>query len=277
MSMVIGTNVASLTAQRHLASSRADMETSMERLSSGSRINSSMDDAAGLAITHRLDSKIVGLNQGIRNANDGISMIAVAEGAMEEIGSMLSRMKELATQAASDTYAATDRTALDTEFQALAVEITRVAADTDFNGIAIANSATALKIQVGDDNSANSTVTITPILMTATTLTVTDATTAIVLDSATNAGLAMAAVDVAIGAVDTQRSALGAVANTLDHTVANLMSRIEHQSAARSQIQDTDFAVESANLARAQVLQQAGTAMLAQANASGQNVLSLLK
>ena len=277
MSMVIGTNVASLTAQRHLASSRADMETSMERLSSGSRINSSMDDAAGLAITHRLDSKIVGLNQGIRNANDGISMIAVAEGAMEEIGSMLSRMKELATQAASDTYAATDRTALNTEFQALAVEITRVAADTDFNGIAIANSATALKIQVGDDNSANSTVTITPIAMTATTLTVTDSTTAIVLDSATNAGLAMAAVDVAIGKVDTQRSALGAVANTLDHTVANLMSRIEHQSAARSQIQDTDFAVESANLARAQVLQQAGTAMLAQANASGQNVLSLLK
>ena len=277
MSMVIGTNVASLTAQRHLASSRADMETSMERLSSGSRINSSMDDAAGLAITHRLDSKIVGLNQGIRNANDGISMIAVAEGAMEEIGSMLSRMKELATQAASDTYAATDRTALNTEFQALAVEITRVAADTDFNGIAIANSATALKIQVGDDNSANSTVTITPIAMTATTLTVTDSTTPIVLDSATNAGLAMAAVDVAIGAVDTQRSALGAVANTLDHTVANLMSRIEHQSAARSQIQDTDFAVESANLARAQVLQQAGTAMLAQANASGQNVLSLLK
>ena len=272
MSMVIGTNIASLTAQRHLASSRADMETSMERLASGSRINSSMDDAAGQAVVHGLDSKITGLNQAVRNANDGIAMIAVADGAMQEIGSMLNRMKELAVQAVNDTYSATDRDSMDLEFQALAVEITRIAADTDFNGIAITNSAVALKIQVGDD--ASDTVTITPILMTATTLGVA---AAIDLQDATNAPLAVAAVDTAIAALDAHRGSLGAVANTLDHTVSNLMSRIEHQSSARSSIQDADYAVESANLAKTQVLQQAGTAMLAQANASGQGVLSLLK
>jgi flagellin len=272
MSMVIGTNVASLTAQRHLASSRADMETSMERLSSGSRINSAMDDAAGMGIVHKLDSKISGLNQAVRNANDGMSMIAVADGAMEEIGSMLNRMKELSVQATNDTYTATDRDALDLEFQSLAGEITRIAADTDFNGIAITNSATALKVQVGDG--ASDTITITPIAMTATTLGITSS---IDLQDGTNAPLAITAVDAAIAAVDTQRSALGAVANTLGHTVSNLMNRVENQSAARSQIQDTDYATESANLAKAQVLQQAGTAMLAQANASGQSVLSLLK
>jgi flagellin len=272
MGMVIGTNVASITAQRHLESSRASMETSMERLASGSRINSAMDDAAGMAIVHKMDSKISGLNQAVRNANDGISMISVAEGAMEEMGSMLNRMKELAVQATNDTYTATDRDAMDLEFQALAVEITRVAADTDFNDIAITNSATVVKIQVGDD--ASDTISITPILMTAVTLGITATTT---LQDDTTSPLAITAVDTAIAALDTQRGKLGAVANTLSHTVSNLMSRVEHQSAARSQIQDTDFAAESANLAKAQVLQQAGTAMLSQANASGQSVLSLLK
>ena len=272
MSMVIGTNVASLTAQRHLNNSRNDMETSMERLSSGKRINSAMDDAAGLALVHGLDSKITGLNQAVRNANDGISLIAVAEGAMEEISSMLNRMKELAVQAVNDTYSATDRDSMDLEFQALAVEITRIADDTDFNGIKVANSATVLKIQVGDD--ASDTISVTPILMTATTLGVAST---IDLQDDTNAPLAVTAVDTAIAALDTQRGKLGAVANTLEYTVSNLMSRIEHQSGARSRIEDTDFATESANLAKAQVLQQAGTAMLAQANASGQGVLSLLK
>ena len=485
MSMVVGTNISSLTAQRHLEASRAEMETSMERLASGKRINSAMDDAAGLAIAHSLESKISSLNQGVRNANDGISMLQTAEGALEETSSMLSRMKEIATQASSGTYSASDRVALNKEFQALASAITAVAKETDFNGTNMLNTDKIVSFQVGDDASdnvsmqfqamkaddlaifdtsvlelANTAITIaltadtvkmaatftigtsTAVASTssfemdvdgktftqtfitdaattmvalaaqistdnadinaigtnATTLTltsltegfefassglkvisdsnhvvgttiyaetqvngsgtkqagthtisavtavnqtlavevngtkyeqdfITDATitmaalaskvnngttnltavatssTVLTLTSTLNgAGYttgvmertskfggnssiltaegaieAMSAIDESIGQVDSYRSELGAVANRLDYTVANLMSRVENQSAAKSRIEDTDFAVESANLAKAQVLQQAGTAMLAQANASGQGVLSLLK
>jgi flagellin len=487
MSMVIGTNVASLTAQRHLENSRAAMETSMERLASGKRINSAMDDSAGLAIAHSLESKISSMNQGVRNANDGISMLQTAEGALEETSSMLNRMKELATQASSGTYSASDRVALDAEFQALASAITSIAKETDFNGTNMLNSAATVSFQVGDgatDNVsmqfqamkatdlsifdtgsatlelADQAITIaltadtvkmaatftmtdatavvgvsslemdvngttytqafessTAITMTrlaaqisadneninavgtsATVLTLTSltagyefestglkvfsdstsvvgtsayaetqvlsptakqagthtlsavtaanqtinvtingtdytqdyvddatvtmaalasqindgttnltavATSSLVLSLAstfagagyttgamertsdfganasilTSAGaaLAMGSIDESIGQVDSYRSELGAVANRLNHTVSNLMNRVENQSAAQSRIEDTDFAVESANLAKAQVLQQAGTAMLAQANASGQGVLSLLK
>ena len=150
MSMVIGTNVASLSAQRHLETSRASMETSMERLSSGKRINSAMDDSAGLTISHRLEAKITGMNQGIRNANDGISMLQTAEGALEETSNMLNRMKELATQASSSTYSQADRLALNKEFQALATQITNIATQTDFNGTNVLNSDAAVSFQVGD-------------------------------------------------------------------------------------------------------------------------------
>jgi len=481
MSMVIGTNVASLTAQRHLANSRADMETSMERLASGKRINSAMDDSAGLAISHSLESKISSMNQGVRNANDGISMLQTAEGALEETSSMLNRMKELATQASSGSYSASDRVALNAEFVSLASAITAIATNTDFNGTNMLNSTSTVNFQVGDGTSDNvsmtfqgmkasdlaifdsgssiteladaavttsngaaakqvSTYTIagapdaaeslemdvngttyTQVFETdaattmvklaaqitadnehinatssATVLTLTSLTngegwsstglklfsdseaiatttayvngtenavaakqegthtisevtanqmltvtvngtqytqdyitsaaattaalasqindgtsnlaatssaTTLVLTSTLNgqafttdalvttakyggtssiltasgATAAMSAIDASIAEVDSYRSDLGAVANRLDHTVANLMNRVENQSAAQSRIEDTDFAVESANLAKAQVLQQAGTAMLAQANASGQSVLSLLK
>ena len=483
MSMVIGTNVASLTAQRHLETSRQSMETSMERLASGQRINSAMDDSAGLAIAHSLESKISSMNQGIRNANDGISMLQTAEGALEETSSMLNRMKELATQASSGSYSASDRVALNAEFQALASAITSIAAETDFNGTNMLNSTSKVSFQVGDGATDNvsmqfqqmkssdlavfdtgsavtelataaittahtstslpvTTFTITTAptaakslemdvsgvtysqkydtsavvtmqklaaaitaenenihatasatVLTLTSLTagegwtstglkvfsdstavagttayaettvngpttkqagthtlsatsavnetitvningtefsqdfITDgATTMLALASQINDGTtnltavgtsavvltltstlngadfttgamqrtasfagnasiltasgataAMSAVDESIVQVDSYRSELGAVANRLDHTVSNLMNRVENQSAAKSRIADTDFAVESANLAKAQVLQQAGTAMLAQANASGQGVLSLLK
>ena len=150
MSMVIGTNVASLAAQRHLESSRQSMETSMERLSSGKRINSAMDDSAGLAISHSLESKITSLNQGIRNGNDGISMLQTAKGALEETSSMLNRMKELATQASSGSYSASDRVALNDEFQALASAITAIATNTDFNGTSMLNSTGTVNFQVGD-------------------------------------------------------------------------------------------------------------------------------
>ena len=482
MSMVIGTNVSSLTTQRHLEASRAEMETSMERLASGKRINSAMDDAAGLAIAHSLDSKISSLNQGVRNANDGISMLQTAEGALEETSSMLNRMKELATQASSGSYSTSDRIALNDEYQALAKAITSIAVETDFNGTDMLNSTNTVQFQVGDgatdvvavtfqamkatdldifdttasvteladmtnttDNGAalkqvatftiagvpdaaealemdvsgttytqrfvtdatvtmsllsaqitadqehivaSSTATVltltsatngegftssglklfndstaiastaayaetasnaaataqigvhtldapavnqelsvtingteykqaffstatkttqalanqindgtTNLLVTSTAstnLTITSATVGIAFTSglllttashggnssiltAAGATAAMSSIDSSITEVDAYRSSLGAVANRLDHTVSNLMNRVENQSAAKSRIEDTDFAVESANLAKAQVLQQAGTAMLAQANASGQSVLSLLK
>jgi flagellin len=378
MSMVIGTNVASLTAQRHLASSRSDMETSMERLSSGKRVNSAMDDAGGLAVIHGLDNKISSLNQGIRNANDGVSMLQTAEGALEETSNILNRMKVLATQAKSSTYSATDRDAMDVEYQQLALEITRIADNTDFNGTKLLDAATTVSFQVGDlgtdkiditleamDSAdlaltgagtviASSTdavsieygagtkktgtftmaaaisgtneielevngITFNQAFTTddATTMTllagkINDGTTGITVTSATkvitiaadtngnnwtassmqswtagastsdlqtttNASTAMGKLDTAIATVDAYRGKLGATSNRLESTVSNLMNRVENQSAARSSMEDADFASESAALAKAQVLQQAGTAMLAQANASGQGVLSLLK
>jgi len=481
MSMVIGTNISSLTAQRHLTSSRADMEQSMERLASGKRINSSQDDAAGLAISHKLESKITGLNQGIRNANDGVSLLQTAEGALEQTSEILNRMKELATQASSGTYSTADRNSMDLEFQALLSEVTRISDTTDFNGTSLLkqnssatfvvgdtgtdtisinlqamsgadlgidgkgtvqetsltatsqiNTATAKqaqtftmaatvaagqylemevngttftqdftenevmtgtllaeKINQGTDNLTATfgtkvmTLTSTadgvafetgglaeyaysaPIeetsVMSVTTensatgkkaatftmaatvvanqtlemevngttytqafdtselitgglladqitngtdnLTATFGTLVMTLTSTVNgadfsstgmkeradgsspsnlltaetATTAMSIIDTAIARVDSYRGTLGAVANRLDHTVSNLMNRVENQSAANSRILDADYAVESANLAKAQVLQQAGTAMLAQANASGQGVLSLLK
>ena len=271
MSMVIGTNVASLSAQRHLANSRADMEVSMERLASGKRINSAMDDAAGLTVTHKLDAKITGLNQAVRNGNDGISMIKVAEGALEEISGILNRMKELTVQGANGTYATADLAAMSTEFVQLYTEMTRITDATDFNGYQVIGNSVAINIQVGDTNLASQAV------ISFTTTDSANTALSVGITTATLANAANALVDTAIKTVDTQRGTLGAIANRLESAVSNLMSRSENQSAARSRIEDTDFAVESANLAKNQVLQQAGTAMLAQANASGQGVLSLLK
>jgi len=270
MSMVIGTNVSSLTAQRHLAESRADMETSMERLASGRRINSAMDDAAGLTVANKLDAKIVGLNQGVRNGNDGISMIKVAEGALEQISGILGRMKELTVQGGNGTYGTNDLAAMSAEFVALYTEMDRITNSTDFNGIAVIGAAATINFRVGDVTGSDDLIAIT-------TTDSTDSTLNVTISTSTLANTANALVDTAITTVDTQRAALGAVANSLEFAVSNLMSRSENQAAARSRIEDTDFATESANLAKNQVLQQAGTAMLAQANASSQGVLSLLK
>ena len=392
MAMVINTNLASLSAQRHLTNSRADMETAMERLSSGKRINQAGDDAAGLTIAHQMDNQIASLSQAQRNANDGIAMINMAEGAMDQFSNMLVRMKELATQSANGIYSDTDRTNLNEEFVALRGEITRIADVTIYNGINILNTAASVDFQVGEESTDTINVTFADMqataigggadtLVEAGALTVTqefDGTTAqeydIQMDAATNlasgkqlvvtvngvefrqdfvdatgtglahatndtatinalgakiesaisnitvaedgaaninfkstavgvgftignvtvvtpggnlgaqtiasasdAATAMGNIDEAIKDVDTFRSKLGAKANQLEHTASNLQTRIQYTAAARSQIMDADYAVESANLAKAQVLQQAGTAMLAQANASTQNVLSLLK
>lgn len=276
--MVISTNISSLAAQRHLASSRADMEQAMERLSSGKRINSAKDDAAGLTISHSLDGKIAGLNQAVRNANDGISLVNLAEGALEEVTTMLVRMKELATQAMNGTYTATDRDALDAEYQALEAGIDSIANYTQWNGLEVLDgSSSSVSFQVGDSSGDSITLTLQDMNVAAigtasgTQVSGTD------LQDTTNAAAAMTVLDDAIAEVDSFRSTLGATANRLEHSASNLMSRVEHQSAARSRIADADYAVESANLAKAQVLQQAGTAMLAQANASTSNVVSLLR
>jgi len=318
MPLVINTNVSSLNAQRHLQASRNDLETAMERLSSGKRINSAMEDAAGLTIAHSLETKVKSLETAARNANDAISLIHLAEGAMDAVSSMLVRMRELATQALNGTYSSTDRANLDAEFQQLSDEITRVANNTYFNGISVIGQYDTLSFQIGyaasdsislgtqrisadyigsmvyDTNSGAGTATsatasgvdvadITSGGITFEDQPTVDASAVSVADvgltgsTTTNAASALTVVDAAISQVDNYRVSMGAVANRLDHSVENLYSRIEQQTAAMSRIQDADYAVESANLARAQVLQQAGTAMLAQANASTQNVLSLLK
>ena len=278
MSLVINTNVASLNAQRHLHASRSDLETAMERLSSGKRINSAMEDAAGLTIANSLDTKVKSLQTAARNANDAISLIHLGEGALEAVSGMLVRMRELATQALNGTYSATDRDNLDAEFQQLISEITRISDNTYFNGINVIGSTSTLSFQIGYDSDDSISLTLQDMASTA----IGNVNTSEYLDdqdvdTVANAGDALDSVDAALSNVDSYRVAMGAVANRLNHTVENLYSRIEQQTAAKSRIQDADYAVESANLARAQVLQQAGTAMLAQANASTMNVLSLLK
>ena len=278
MALVINTNIASVTAQRHLTESRADMEQAMERLSSGKRINSAMDDAAGLTIAHSLDAKVSSLNMAARNANDGISLINLAEGALDEVTTMLIRMRELATQSINGTYASADRTNLNSEYQALASEITRISDNTFFNGIAVIGGTDSVTFQVG--HSSSDTIAFTAVNMAASAIgsTVALVSTNIAAVSATNGSTgALGVIDAAIADVDNYRATLGATANRLEHSANNLYTRVENQMAAKSRIEDADYAVESANLARAQVLQQAGTAMLAQANASTQNVLSLLK
>jgi len=281
MALVINTNVASLNAQRHLQASRGDLETAMERLSSGKRINSAMEDAAGLTIANSLETKIKSLETAARNTNDAISLIHLGEGALDAVSSMLVRMRELATQALNGTYSNDDRANLDAEFQQLIAEITRISDNTYFNGINVIGSTASLSFQVGA--TANDSISLQLQDMASTNIgDVTVSSTAEHLDAQdllnlANAGYALTSIDDALTEVDSYRVAMGSVANRLNHTVENLYSRIEQQTAAKSRIQDADYAVESANLARAQVLQQAGTAMLAQANASTMNVLSLLK
>ena len=282
MALVINTNVSSLTAQRHLHASRTDLQSAMERLSSGKRINSAMEDAAGLTIAHSLETKVKSLETAARNANDAISLIHLGEGALEAVTGMLVRMRELATQALNGTYSATDRTNLDAEFQQLNDEITRISDNTYFNGINVIGSTDSLSFQIGYDSDDSISLTLQDMASTVIGDISASSDGSDVLDdqlvtTVANAGDALDSVDAAILEVDSYRVSMGAVANRLNHTVENLYSRIEQQTAAKSRILDADYAVESANLARAQVLQQAGTAMLAQANASTQNVLSLLK
>jgi flagellin len=276
MPQVINTNFASLNAQRNLNMSQSALSTSLQRLSSGLRVNSAKDDAAGLAIAERMNAQVKGMNVAIRNANDAISMSQTAEGALGKVGDMLQRMRELAVQSANATNSASDRTNLDTEFQELGLEIARVAGGTKFNGLAIIGAnAGALSFQVGAGTTADDTITVTTSNM------VTDATITAVtggdVTSAANATTAINNIDAAIDTVTTQRATYGAVQNRFDSVISNLQISVENQAASRSRIMDADFAAETANLSRNQILQQAGTAMLAQANALPNGVLALLR
>ena len=267
MPQTINTNISSLNSQRHLNSSQTSLATSMERLSSGLRVNSSKDDAAGLAIADRMNAQIRGTNVAIRNANDGISLAQVAEGALATVTDALQRMRELAVQAQNGSNGTGDRSNLDTEYQQLSAEITRIATQTRFNGAAIVGAGAGPQtFQVGANN--GDTLTITTVAV----VTVTGD-----LLTAANASTALAAIDTRLDTITTNRATYGAALSRFGFAISNLSITAENQSAARGRIMDADFAAETANLSRAQILQQAGTAMVAQANQLPQSVLALLR
>ena len=267
MPLTINTNIASIDAQRNLSSSQSSLATSMQRLSSGLRINSAKDDAAGLAIATRMDAQVRGMNVAIRNANDGISLAQTADGALSTVSDALQRMRELAVQAQNGSNGTTDRANLDTEYQQLSQEITRIAAQTKFNGTAIVGaSAGAQVFQVGANGGDTLTVTTSTVSTVAGDLTTT-----------ANASTALGAIDTALDGINTSRASYGAAISRFSFAISNLSIASENQSAAKGRIMDADFASETSNLSRAQILQQAGTAMLSQANQLPNNVLSLLR
>ena len=267
MPQTINTNISSLNSQRHLNSSQTSLATSMERLSSGLRVNSSKDDAAGLAIADRMNAQIRGTNVAIRNANDGISLAQVAEGALATVTDALQRMRELAVQAQNGTNGTGDRSNLDTEYQQLSAEITRIATQTRFNGAAIVGAGAGPQtFQVGANNGDTLTVTTTAVTGVAGGLT-----------TAAAASTALAAIDTSLDVITTNRATYGAAMSRFEFAISNLRISGENQSAARGRIMDADFAAETAELSRSQILQQAGTAMVAQANQLPQQVLQLLQ
>ncbi|MBV9884879.1 MAG: flagellin FliC [Sphingomonadaceae bacterium] len=267
---VINSNTAALRAQNGSRVANAALQSAMERLSTGKRINSAKDDAAGLAISSSMTSQIRGMGQAIRNANDGISLAQTADGALGEVTNMLQRIRELAVQSASGTYSADDRANLQSEVTELGHQIDDIVANTKFNGVAVFGSAgVSVKIQTGSGASDQTTLTITG-------LDVSAASTASVAN-VSGATSALTDVDDALKAVNTTRASLGAGQSRLESVVNNLTNEVVNLSDARSRIEDADFSAESTNLAKAQILSQASTAMLAQANQSQQNVLSLLR
>jgi flagellin len=278
MSLVVNTNVASMNAQRSLMHSSRELQSAMERLSSGKKINSAADDAAGFAIAESMTAQIRGLSMAAKNANDGLSLLKVVENATNDVTDMLQRIRELAVQAQSGTNSTTDKNNLKAEAVELMKEIDRVASDTTYNGVAHLSSAkddASIVIQVGYKD--GDTISITSHSVATTKL----GSTATKLNDGTNylditASGALAVISDAITQVGGYKAEWGAGQNRLQYTVSNLMNVVEFTTAARSRIQDADFAVEAARLAKAQVLQQTGTAMLAQANASPQLAISLL-
>jgi len=287
MSSIINTNIASLNAQRNTSKSQMSLQVSMQRLSSGLRVNSAKDDAAGLAIATRMDAQVRGMTVAERNANDGISLSQTADGALGSVSDSLQRMRELAVQARNATNSNSDKDSLDKEFGELAKEVQRVLGGTTFNGKAILGSqAGSQTFQVGANTTSNDTIDIVTTDLTQdsniTAVAGTDNTgagRASIGSAATAATLAtvIGNIDKALDKVNSERAVQGATQSRFDAVVSNLQSNVENQTAARSRITDADFAAETANLSRAQILQQAGNAMIAQANSQPQNVLKLLQ
>lgn len=297
MAQTINTNVMSLNAQRNLNTSQGSLATSMQRLSSGLRVNSAKDDAAGLAIADRMNTQIRGMNVAMRNANDAISLAQTAEGALAKMTDALQRMRELAVQAANATNSTSDRVSLDAEFEQLQAEISRVINGTKFNNTELFTGSSSFTFQIGANATGNDQVDIDRSQLTGGTAgtsgslsaltaaeviatvtgTGTGATVADISDSSAAALNAIKDIDVALDRLNTERANYGAAQNRFESVIANLQVSSENVAAARGRIMDADFAVETSNLSRAQILQQAGTAMVAQANALPQQVLQLLQ
>ena len=295
MSIVVNTNIGSLNAQRSLAESGRELATAMERLSSGKKINSAADDAAGFAIAERMTAQVRGLNMATKNANDGLAMLSTIENATNDVTDMLQRVRELAVQAANDTNSVTDRTYLQKEVNSLLDEINRVSSQTVYNNQEVLDGSQAGTLQVGTDAGQTISFTIDSIDtdtlgLTSGAFTAATASAAATVNAASASGsntisvltasgaaAALTKISTAIEQVADDRAGYGALANRLEYTVSNLMNVAEFTTAARSRIEDADFAAESARLAKAQVLQQTGTAMLAQANASSQLAIQLIR
>jgi flagellin len=304
MSIVVNTNIGSLNAQRSLAESSRELSTAMERLSSGKKINSAADDAAGFAIAERMTAQVRGLNMATKNANDGLAMLSTIENATNDVTDMLQRIRELAVQAANDTNSSTDREYLQKEVDSLLNEINRVSSQTVYNDLNVLDGSRSGTIQVGTDSGQTVAFSISAIDtdtlgLTNDSFTAATSSAAAAIDdiasetAATSATLAsgekisvltaadaahsLSKITTAIEQVASNRAGYGALSNRLEYTVSNLMNVAEFTTAARSRIEDADFAAESARLAKAQVLQQTGTAMLAQANASSQLAIQLIR
>jgi flagellin len=287
MSSTVNTNLVSLNSQRNLGMSQASLTTAMQRLSSGLRVNSAKDDAAGLAISERMGAQVRGMNVAVRNANDAISLTQTAEGAMAKVGDSLQRMRELAVQARNATNSTSDKDSLDKEFGELAKEIQRVIGGTTFNGKHIIGSdANTQTFQIGANTSSDDTIDLVTTNMgsaaSLTNVAGTDNTGAAraVINSTTDSAALKTVIDnidTAIDFVNGERATMGAAQNRFDAVISNLQVSVENQSAAKSRITDADFATETSNLSRAQILQQAGNAMVAQANQLPQQVLKLLQ
>jgi len=281
MGLIVNTNLLSLNAQRNIKNTQNGLGSAVERLSSGLRINSAKDDAAGMAISMKLTAHVRSLNQAVRNAQDGISIVQTAEGGMNEVHNILTRMRELSQQAATGVLATSDRAALNQEFQDLKSEITRISDTTEFNGLKLLDgslSSAGVSLQVGINNSANDRIAVSGGSfgdIDAASLGL-NAAGVSSIDNVTSAQSMLTVVDSAIGTVSTRRGNLGAVQNRLGSTISNLEIAAENLSAANSRIKDADFAIETANLTRSQIILQAGVAVLSQANTIPQYALQLL-
>ena len=275
MALFVNSNISSLNAQRQLINSGKSLDTAFQRLSSGLRINSAADDAAGLQISNRLTSQIQGLDQAIRNANDGISLAQVAEGAMDEITSALQRIRVLSVQSQNGINSSSDRLALQKEVSALKAEISRIATTTQFGGVKILDGKYSSTFLVGANAGQSISVNISRTGGGYGTSGLNLATISIA--TLAGASTALTAIDSAINAIDAKRADLGAIQNRFQSTIRNLSNIVENVSSARSRIRDTDFAKETAELTRAQILQQASTTILAQSNQRPQSALSLLQ